>query len=96
MVGAGATPYGLAAVETIRIESGAIFIGRDYFQHETSPYDVGLDNLIRVGKAELLRQGRARSRGGEPAEPVRHARRRRTRFPGTARPSRRTASRSAR
>lgn len=53
VVGAGATPFGLAAVETIRIESGLLFIGRDYFQHETSPYDVGLDKLIRLGEAEF-------------------------------------------
>jgi aminomethyltransferase len=53
VVGAGATPFGLAAVETIRIESGLLFIGRDYFQHETSPYDVGLDKLIRLDKAEF-------------------------------------------
>jgi aminomethyltransferase len=50
VVGAGAKPYGLAAVETIRIESGLIFIGYDYFQHETSPYDMGLDKLIRLDK----------------------------------------------
>jgi glycine cleavage system T protein len=53
VVEAGAKPYGLAAVETIRIESGLIFIGRDYFQHETSPYDVGLDRFICVDKAEF-------------------------------------------
>jgi len=59
VVGAGARPYGLAAVETIRIESGLIFIGYDYFQHETSPYDTGLDAMIRLdlgdfnGKAAL-------------------------------------------
>ena len=34
---AGARPYGLSAVETLRIESGLIFIGYDYFQHETDP-----------------------------------------------------------
>jgi aminomethyltransferase len=50
VTGAGARPYGLAAVETIRIESGLIFIGYDYFQHETSPYDMGLDKLIRLDK----------------------------------------------
>ena len=56
---AGATPYGLAAVETLRIESGLIFIGYDYFQHETDPFDVSLDKLIRLdtgdfhGKAAL-------------------------------------------
>jgi aminomethyltransferase len=53
IVGAGAKPYGLAAVETIRIESGLIFIGYDYAQHETSPYDVGLDKLIRLDKRDF-------------------------------------------
>jgi aminomethyltransferase len=53
VTGAGARPYGLAAVETIRIESGLIFIGYDYFQHETSPYDMGLDKLIRFDGPEF-------------------------------------------
>ncbi|MGH2451681.1 MAG: aminomethyltransferase family protein, partial [Candidatus Limnocylindria bacterium] len=56
---AGAQPYGLAAVETLRIESGLIFIGYDYFQHETDPFDMSLDKVIRLdggdfhGKAAL-------------------------------------------
>ena len=45
---AGATPYGLAAVETLRIESGLIFIGYDYFQHETDPFDVSLDKVVHL------------------------------------------------
>jgi glycine cleavage system T protein (aminomethyltransferase) len=53
VVGAGARPYGLAAVETIRIESGLIFIGYDYFQHETSPYDMSLDKVIRLDKGDF-------------------------------------------
>jgi len=59
LTGAGATPYGLAAVETLRIESGLVFIGYDYFQHETDPYDMSLDKVIRLdagdfhGKAAL-------------------------------------------
>jgi aminomethyltransferase len=63
VTGAGARPYGLAAVETIRIESGLIFIGYDYFQRETSPYDMGLDGMIRLdkgafcGKAALAEEG---------------------------------------
>jgi len=58
--GAGAKPYGLAAVETLRIESGLIFIGYDYFQHQTNPFDMSLDNVIHldggdfVGKAALV------------------------------------------
>jgi aminomethyltransferase len=60
LTGAGAKPYGLAAVETLRIESGLIFIGYDYFQHETNPFDMSLDKVIRLdggdfnGKAALV------------------------------------------
>jgi aminomethyltransferase len=56
---AGAKPYGLAAVETLRIESGLIFIGYDYFQHQTNPFDMSLDSVISLdtgdfnGKAAL-------------------------------------------
>jgi aminomethyltransferase len=53
LTGAGATPYGLAAVETLRVESGLIFIGYDYFQHETDPYDVSLDKVIRLDRADF-------------------------------------------
>jgi glycine dehydrogenase subunit 1 len=53
VVGVGARPYGLAAVETLRIESGLVFFGRDYVQHETSPYDVGLDRIIRLDRADF-------------------------------------------
>jgi glycine cleavage system aminomethyltransferase T len=46
-------------VETLRIESGLIFIGYDYFQHETDPFDMSLDKVVRLdtgdfhGKAAL-------------------------------------------
>jgi len=50
---AGAVPYGLAAVETLRIESGLIFIGYDYFQHETNPYDMSLDKVIRLDTGDF-------------------------------------------
>jgi aminomethyltransferase len=64
LTGAGARPYGLAAVETIRIESGLIFIGFDYFQHETDPFDMSLDKVIVLdtgdfcGKAALSETAR--------------------------------------
>jgi glycine cleavage system T protein (aminomethyltransferase) len=66
VVGAGARPYGLAAVETIRIESGLIFIGYDYFQHETSPYDMGLDKLIRLDKGEFCGKAALAIEGASP------------------------------
>src|SRR5207245_284396 len=53
LTGAGARPYGLAAVETLRIESGLIFIGYDYFQHETDPFDVSLDKVVRLDTGEF-------------------------------------------
>src|SRR5205807_4282400 len=53
LTAAGAVPYGLAAVETLRIESGLIFIGYDYFQHETSPYDMSLDKVVRLDKGDF-------------------------------------------
>jgi aminomethyltransferase len=65
LTGGGAKPYGLAAVETLRIESGLIFIGYDYFQHETDPFDMSLDKVIRLdkgdfhGKSALAETGKA-------------------------------------
>jgi aminomethyltransferase len=62
---AGAVPYGLAAVETLRIESGLIFIGYDYFQHQTGPFDMSLDKVIRLdtgdfnGKPALVQAGKS-------------------------------------
>jgi aminomethyltransferase len=53
LTGAGAVPYGLAAVETLRIESGLIFIGYDYFAGETNPYDMSLDKVIRLDKGDF-------------------------------------------
>ena len=53
VTGAGAKPYGLAAVETLRIESGLIFIGYDYFQHETDPFDMSLDKVIRLDTGDF-------------------------------------------
>jgi aminomethyltransferase len=53
LVEAGAKPYGLAAVETLRIESGLIFIGYDYFQHETDPFDMCLDKVIRLDAGDF-------------------------------------------
>jgi aminomethyltransferase len=53
LTAAGAIPYGLAAVETLRIESGLIFIGYDYFQNETDPFDMSLDKVIRLDTGDF-------------------------------------------
>ena len=50
----GLRPYGLAAVESLRIESGLIFLGYDYFPAYTSPFHMNLDRMIKLDKADFL------------------------------------------
>ena len=49
----GIRPYGLAAVESLRIEAGLIFLGYDYFQGVTSPFHVNLDRMVKLDKADF-------------------------------------------
>lgn len=42
----GARPYGLAAIETVRIESGIIVTDTDYPEHVYTPYDLSFDHLV--------------------------------------------------
>jgi aminomethyltransferase len=46
----GIRPYGLAAVESLRIESGLIFLGYDYFPGDTSPFHMNLERMIKLDK----------------------------------------------
>ncbi len=48
VVGAGVTPIGTDAIEVARVEAGLIIYGYDYEPHERTPYDVGLDRLVRL------------------------------------------------
>jgi aminomethyltransferase len=48
---AGLLPIGLSAIETLRIESGLLFPDIDYFPHQTDPYEVRLDNVVKLDKA---------------------------------------------
>ena len=45
----GLRPIGLSAIETLRIESGLLFPDIDYFPHQTDPFEVRLDNVIKLG-----------------------------------------------
>lgn len=47
----GLRPIGLSAIETLRIESGLLFPDVDYFPHDTDPFEVRLDNVIKLDKA---------------------------------------------
>lgn len=46
----GIRPIGLSAIETLRIESGLLFPDVDYFPHQTDPFEVRLDNVIKLYK----------------------------------------------
>jgi len=44
----GLKPIGLSAIETLRIESGLLFPDIDYFPRKTDPFEVRLDNVIKL------------------------------------------------
>jgi aminomethyltransferase len=46
----GIRPIGLSAIETLRIESGLLFPDVDYFPHQTDPFEVRLDNVVKPDK----------------------------------------------
>ena len=46
----GIRPIGLSAIETLRIESGLLFPDIDYFPHQTDPFEVRLQNVVKLDK----------------------------------------------
>jgi aminomethyltransferase len=46
----GIRPIGLSAIETLRVESGLLFPDIEYFQRQTDPFEVRLDNVIKLDK----------------------------------------------
>jgi aminomethyltransferase len=46
----GLRPIGLSAIETLRIESGLLFPDIDYFPHQSDPFEVRLDKVVKVDK----------------------------------------------
>lgn len=50
LVEAGATPYGLAAIRSVRIESGMIVQHMEYIPHQTSPLELSFDAMIDLSR----------------------------------------------
>ncbi len=48
---AGVRPIGFEAVEIARVEAGLIIHEQDYLAGEQTPYDVGLDRLVKLDEA---------------------------------------------
>jgi len=48
LIAAGATPFGLNAIDLARTEVGLVIIAVDYNPNETSPWDLSMDRFIRT------------------------------------------------
>jgi aminomethyltransferase len=62
LIDAGATPFGLTAIDLARTEVGLIIIAVDYDPGKTSPWDLSMDRFIKtdtecVGAAALAERG---------------------------------------
>lgn len=51
LAAAGVRPFGLDAVEMLRVEAGLVIAAVDYQPGETSPYDLSMDRMVAIGSA---------------------------------------------
>lgn len=64
---AGAVPYGVDVIETLRVEVGMIVTDYDYVPHARSPFDVGLDAFVALdGEGEFMGKDRLRAIAERP------------------------------
>jgi len=67
VVGAGATPFGVEAIEVLRIEAGLIVTDYDYEAHRRTPYDFNLDRLVALDReVEFVGKERLRAVAADP------------------------------
>ena len=65
--GAGATPYGVDIIEPIRVETGMIVTDYDYQAHERTPFDLGLDRVVKLdGAGEFMGREKLREIAADP------------------------------
>jgi len=65
LIDAGATPFGLTAIDLARTEVGLIIIAVDYNPGETSPWDLSMDRFIKAG-TECVGADALAERGANP------------------------------
>jgi aminomethyltransferase len=64
---AGATPYGVDIIEPVRVETGMIVTDYDYEAHQRSPYDLGLDRVVKLdGAGEFMGKEKLREIAADP------------------------------
>lgn len=65
--GAGATPFANSAIEICRIESGMVVTEYDYEPGHVTPYDIGLDKLVKLdAPGEFLGKEKLREAAKNP------------------------------
>ena len=65
LISAGATPFGLTAVDLARTEVGLVIIAVDYEPNQTSPWDLSMDRFIKAGTENVGADALA-TRGANP------------------------------
>jgi aminomethyltransferase len=54
IIAAGAHPFGLDAIEMLRIEMGLVIAEEDYFPGETNPHDLSMDQFIDFDEHDFI------------------------------------------
>ncbi len=65
LVRAGATPFGLTAIDLARTEVGLVIIAVDYNPNEISPWDLSMDRFIKTDTENVAAEA-LRARGANP------------------------------
>ena len=95
VVGAGVTPIGTDAIEVARVEAGLIIYDYDYEPHQRTPFDLGLDKLVRLDQGlGFAGEDALRTVAADPPHRFVTLRLEADGSPSTARRSRGTARRS--
>jgi aminomethyltransferase len=64
---AGVTPFGVEAIEVLRIEAGLIVTDYDYEAHQRTPFDFNLDRLVALDRdVEFVGKERLRAVAADP------------------------------
>ena len=67
LTGAGVTPFGVEAIEVLRIEAGLIVTDYDYQAHQRTPFDFSLDRLVALDSdVEFAGKDRLREVAADP------------------------------
>ena len=66
VIGAGVTPFGVEAIEILRIEAGLIVTDYDYEAHQRTPYDFNLDRMVAIDGPDFAGKEKLREVAASP------------------------------